>query len=206
VCVRRLTVLVIAVAHRRWPYAAPMTTEPLMFDHVVDGMFNKNLGKRLSTKARDELKAAGLDLSRPLRPAYPLTAYFAFLEIAGRDLFPGKKTPEQMYELGLCLLDGYLDTLMGKAIVNFAKLLGPARAIRRSERTWRQGNNFTEVTVVEHSDSKFELRFNRVGPYPEHTQGALMAALRINEELAVQVELTDRTPPGAVYVVSWVKK
>jgi hypothetical protein len=33
-----------------------------------------------------------------------------------------------------------------------------------------------------------------------------MAALRINEELAVLVELADRTPPGAVYVVSWVKK
>ena len=182
------------------------TPEPLMFDHVVDGMFNKNLGKRLSAKAREELKAAGLDLSRPLKPAYPLADYFRFLEIAGRDLFPGRPTGEQMYELGLCFLDGYLDTLMGKAIINFAKLLGPTRALRRGERTWRQGNNFTEVKVTEHDESRFELQFNIVGPWPEHTQGAIMAALRINDHLAVQVEIVARQPPGATYLVSWKPK
>lgn len=177
-----------------------------MFDHVVEGMFQRSLGKRLSASGRAALKAAGLDLEKPLRPAYPLAEYFRFLEIAGRDLYPDKPVNEAMFELGTCFLDGYLDTLMGKAIINFARLLGPARALRRSARTWRQGNNFTEVEVVERGAQCFELRFNLVGPYAEHTQGALTGALRINEGLDVKVEVIGREGQGATYLVTWSEK
>lgn len=177
-----------------------------MFDHVVEGMFQRALGKRLPSTAREELKRAGLDLDRPLRPAYPLADYFRFLEIAGRALYPTLTVPQAMFELGTCFLDGYLDTLMGKAIINLARLLGPARALRRSSRTWRQGNNFTEVEVIERDARTFELRFNLVGPYAEHTQGALTGALRINEGLDVKVEIIGREGQGATYLVTWNDK
>ena len=53
-----------------------------MFDHVVEGMFHRTLGKRLTPVGRAKLKEAGLDLEKPLRPAYPMNDYFHFLEIA----------------------------------------------------------------------------------------------------------------------------
>lgn len=181
-------------------------TERLMFDHVVDGMFRQSLGKRLTAACRDELRAAGLDLDKPLRPAYPVEQYFHFLEIAGRHLHPDKPAPQALHALGLGFLDGYRDTFMGKAILTMAKLIGPARALKRVSQTFRQGNNFTRVDVVERSPTCFELRFNEVGPYPEHTQGALLGALRIDDRLDVTVDIADRTPPGAVYVVSWTSR
>ena len=177
-----------------------------MFDHVVEGMFHRAIGKRLSSAGREKLKAAGLDLSKPLRPAYPMNEYFGFLEIAARDLYPDKSIAEGMYALGAGFLDGYLDTLMGRAILNLAKLLGPARALRRSTHTWRQGNNFTEVEVVERDPQHFELRFNIVGPWPEHTQGALAGALAVNQDLEIDVKILERVGEGAVYGVSWKKK
>lgn len=113
---------------------------------------------------------------------------------------------EGMYALGACFLDGYLDTLMGRAILNLAKLIGPTRALGRSTHTWRQGNNFTEVEVVERSPQSFELRFNVVGPWPEHTQGALAGALAVNDDLEIEVKILERAGEGAVYGVSWRKK
>jgi uncharacterized protein (TIGR02265 family) len=177
-----------------------------MFDHVVEGLFQRSLGKKLSAAGRANLKVAGLDLEKPLRPAYPFLEYVGFLEIAARDVYPDKSMQDAMFELGAGFLDGYLDTLMGRAILNFAKLLGPARAIRRSGRTWRQGNNFTQVEVIERNETCFELRFNVVGPYPEHTQGALYGALRVNEDLDVEVKLLERVGDGATYLLSWRKK
>lgn len=181
-------------------------TERLMFDHVVDGMFRKSLGKRLTPACRDELRAAGLDLDKPLLPAYPMELYFRCLEIAGRHLHPTKSPAEAVHALGLGFLDGYHETFMGRAILNLAKLIGPARAIRRITQTFRQGNNFTQVDVVERSPTCFALRFNEVGPHPEHTQGALFGALRIDDRLDVTVDIEERTPPGALYVVSWRSK
>jgi len=92
---------------------------------------------------------------------------------------------------------------MGKAIFNLAKLLGPARSLRRITQSFRQGNNFTQVDVVERAPTCFELRFNVVGPYPEHTQGALLGALRISNAADMRVDLTERSGEGAIFVVSW---
>lgn len=177
-----------------------------MFDHVIDGMFRKSLGKRLTAACRAELKAAGLDLDRALLPAYPLDQYFTFLEIAGRHLYPDAPLPQALFELGAGFLDGYHETLMGRAILQLARLIGPTRAVKRSAQTWRQGNNFTEVRVVERTPTCFELHFNVVGRHPEHTQGALFGALSVNADLDVSVEILDRTPPGAVYLVQWKPK
>ncbi len=177
-----------------------------MFDHVIDGMFRKSLGNRLTPACRAELKAAGLDLDKKLLPAYPLDAYFTFLEIAGKHLYPDKTVPQAMFALGAGFLDGYHETLMGRAILEFARLIGPARAVRRGAQTWRQGNNFTDVKVVERTPSCFELHFNLVGRHPEHTQGALYGALSVNTDLVVSVEILSREGQGAVYLVQWAPK
>lgn len=68
-------------------------TERLMFDHVVEGMFHRALGKRLSAAGREQLRAAGLDLSKPLRPAYPMEQYFGFLEIAAKVCMQASRWP-----------------------------------------------------------------------------------------------------------------
>ena len=68
-----------------------------------------------------------------------------------------------MFEPGADFLEGYLNTLMGRANLNFAKLIGPSRAICRSARTWRQANNFTQTERIERDPRCFELRFNIVG-------------------------------------------
>lgn len=177
-----------------------------MFDHVIDGMFRKSLGSRLTPACKAELKAAGLDLSQPLRPAYPLDDYFTFLEIAGKHLYPDKTAPQALYALGAGFVDGYHETLMGRAILQLARIIGPSRAVKRSTQTWRQGNNFTDVKVVERTPTCFELHFNLVGRYAEHTQGALYGALAVNSDLEVSVEILRREGQGAVYLVQWSPK
>ena len=63
-----------------------------------------------------------------------------------------------------------------------------------------------QVEVLERDAQCFELRFNIVGPWPEHTQGALMGALRVNENLEVDVKILERVGEGANYLVSWKER
>ncbi len=46
-------------------------TEQIEFSQSVEGLFIKGLGSTLTPVMRDQLRAKGLDLDRPLRPGYP---------------------------------------------------------------------------------------------------------------------------------------
>lgn len=42
----------------------------LVFSHVIDSFFHQVLGERLTPALKVKIKAAGIDLSKPLDPAY----------------------------------------------------------------------------------------------------------------------------------------
>ena len=54
--------------------------EPVVFTPSVESLFVHGL--RLSFPAREELRALGLDLDRPLLPSYPLATWERAVKVA----------------------------------------------------------------------------------------------------------------------------
>lgn len=177
--------------------------EQVVFEQTIEGMFVRGLGGRLSPRARERLKAIGVDLGRPLLPAYPFDTWMKSLKIAAEEVFASHSQDEAMFKLGELLIDGYRETFLGRAVLGFVRVLGPRRTLGRSTQNFRSGNNYTETKVTDLTPTCAELWMNEVGPYPTFTQGILTAAMRASgaENLVVAVSQFDGH--AATYKVSW---
>jgi uncharacterized protein (TIGR02265 family) len=123
--------------------------EPVIFTQSVESLFVHALGGRLDATVREELRRLGLDLDRPLLPAYPVRTWEAALVLAGRTLFPQVTPAEARFELGRLMIAHYDDTVLGKAVVAMGRLIGPRRTLERMTRNIRTSNNYVQSTLEE---------------------------------------------------------
>jgi uncharacterized protein (TIGR02265 family) len=126
-----------------------LTNEKLLFAQSVDALFVRALGPHLTREGRRRLKELGLDLNEPLRPAYPLEQWKAFLRVAASDVFPAASPREAWFHLGERYLQGYRQTAQGRASMALVTRLGPRPTLERVPHNVRAGNNFNEVRVEE---------------------------------------------------------
>lgn len=178
--------------------------EQVVFEQTIEGLFLRGLKGRLSPRAHQRLKEIGVDLSRGLLPAYPFSTWMRSLEVAAEEVFGSHPTEEAMFKLGETLIEGYQLTLLGRAVLSMAKVLGPRRTLLRSTQNFRSGNNYTETKLSELSPTSAELWMNEVGAYPSFTQGILVAALRAAGAQELKVEVVGYDGHAATYRVGWV--
>jgi uncharacterized protein (TIGR02265 family) len=173
-----------------------------MFSQAVEG-FVRALGDRLDDRAKDGLKAIGLDLRKPLEPAYPLDTWFAVMRFGARLIAPGLPEPEQLEQLGRRFIDGYEQTLVGRALLASMRVLGPRRTLERMSRNFRSGNNYTETRLEPKGPTDYELWFNQVRS-TDFYRGMLEAGLTRTNAKALQVRLVTHDSAGATFRVTWV--
>src|SRR3954464_9131366 len=89
----------------------------IVYDNTVEALFGRALGRKMTQKCRDRLKAEGLDLSTKVKPFYPREQYYRFVDIAAQELFPGLTKDKADYELGSAFIAGFNETLIGKAVL-----------------------------------------------------------------------------------------
>ena len=77
-----------------------MTTEQVLFSTAVESLYRQALKGRLSEVLKLRLRHAGLDLNRPLLPAYPRKVWVRSLELTAEELYPGLEREEAMERLG----------------------------------------------------------------------------------------------------------
>ncbi len=183
--------------------AAPQSPRRVVFEHTVDGLFRVALGRRLSLGAHVALREAGLDLSRKLLPAYPMETWRACLELAVRDLYPEHSRAEGYRRIGHELVGGLAQTAMGRAAVGVGRLLGPMRALRRMNHTFRSADNYVESRLTERGPTRCELWINEVLGQPTYYQGILEACLPLAGARGVRVEVLAQEGAGATYGLEW---
>jgi uncharacterized protein (TIGR02265 family) len=176
--------------------------EPVVFSHSVEGLV-RAMGPALDVAAKSRLRALGLDLERPLAPAYPLPVWVEVMRFAAALVAPGKNEPDQMTELGRRFIDGYEQTLVGKAMLATLRLLGPRRTLERMSRNFRSGNNYTEAKLVAHAPTDVELWLSRVKE-PAFYAGMLQAALARTGARELNVSVVGRDELGATFRLTWV--
>lgn len=175
--------------------------EPIIFSQAVEGML-RALGTRLDDAAKDQLRALGLDVRARLDPAYPLEVWTPVMRFASTLVAPGRPPPEQMFELGRRFIEGYSETLVGRAMLTALKVLGPRRTLERMSRNFRTGNNYTQTKLEALGPTDFVLSFNEVKE-PEFYRGMLTAGVDRSGAKVVEVTTLTHDPSGATFSVKW---
>src|SRR5262249_52387161 len=110
-----------------------MASNEPRYDFAVayEGLFHRGLGSSLTPRLKARLRAAGLDLDRPFEPAYPADRWPIFLRMTAEELFPAVPIGDALRKMGERFFLGYVETLVGKAMLAAMRVIGPMRSLGR---------------------------------------------------------------------------
>lgn len=172
----------------------------VVFSHTIEVLFRKILAAHLTPSIEARLREVGLDLSKPLDPAYPFRIFDDALEIVATQGMPHLEKREALRRIGEMQVDSFLETFLGKATFQFLKLLSRERFLTRMTKSWRQANNFVDAQFSTEPDGSIVVRVNDVGRFPEVTEGVMHAAFKAAGHSA-RVETGAREGLGCAYRV-----
>ena len=169
-----------------------MAEAALVFSPTVEGLF-RALGP-LDADTRAKFRAIGFDPAR-LEPAYPVDQYVAMQRLAV-EVFAGDMPFDLGIEtLGRRFVDGYGETLIGRAVLASLKLLGPRRTLERLTRTLSTGTSFFETKLTEPSPGVRQLWLNRV-TYPGWYVGLIRRGLELAGAQDIDLKVLNHEGPG----------
>lgn len=179
--------------HRCGEVATPVADQTeLVFSQTVEGLL-RALGP-LDAATKGRMQALGVDPDR-LEPAYPADQYVALQRLAVELFAPNQPFPVGIEALGRRFVDGYGETLMGRAVLAGLRLLGPVRALERLSRTLSTGSTFFKTKLEEVRPAVWRLWINRV-TYPGWYVGLVQRGLEHAGAKKVEVRVVEHVGPG----------
>ncbi|WP_370458977.1 DUF2378 family protein [Aggregicoccus sp. 17bor-14] len=152
--------------------------ERLTYGSVVEGLLRHGLQGQVPPGLRARLQRIGVDVERPLLPAYPLPVWLHCLWAIIEELYPGQPPEQAFRALGARTTEGYSHTLVGRAIGVLTRMLGPRRTVLRIPQLLASTDNWSRVEVLERGPCHFELWHNAALGTPGYLEGVLEALLR----------------------------
>jgi uncharacterized protein (TIGR02265 family) len=180
-----------------------MAGELLVFEQTIEALFLRALAGRLTPECRARLRQAGLDVDQKLKPAYSFQSWMLFIRIAAEELFPSEPLSEATFKLGEVYVEGFRQTMLGRAVMSLLRVLGPRRTVARATQNFRAGNNYTETRITELGPAQFELWMNEVGDFPEFTAGIIYAGVRMSGAQEPRVEPMGYDGHACTYRITW---
>ena len=178
-------------------------SEQVIFSDAVEGLFIKGLGARVTPGLHTELKAVGLDLKGKLLPAYSRKVWNAAIPLAASHVWPELAVAEAHVRLGRTIIDGFKQTLLGKALAGMTKILGPMRTLGRMRKNLRTGGNYNKTNLFADGPSDVRFWINEPFIHPGYVQGLLQGTLEISGARNATVEVISVDTEGALYRVRW---
>lgn len=179
--------------------------ERLYFATAFESTFNIALKGRLTPAFRERLKRElDLDLER-LRPAYPLEVMLQAVRLAQQEYFPELPPSEAEAHLGVLSFRGFAATLVGRAIAQVTRLIGPARTLPRMTHNMKSGVNFMEFTARELAPGQHELETPDIGELPHFYLGMFGEGLRSAGAKDLKAELMQTDGRHTVYRFTWAR-
>jgi uncharacterized protein (TIGR02265 family) len=176
--------------------------EKLIFDHTVESLL-RVLERPIPPAQIAGLDGLGIDLSKPLLPAYPIETYSALIGFIARLRWPSLPSEEGDFEVGRAFIEAYTtQTLLGRALKKLLRVIGPYRALERMSRTFRTANNYTQTRLQPLGPTRYELWFNYV-IRPGYFRGMVHETLTLSGARQVEVKLATMQDHEATFHVSW---
>jgi uncharacterized protein (TIGR02265 family) len=175
--------------------------EKLVYSHSIEG-FLRAVRPVLDSALTEELRVLGIDTSRPLLPAYPVDVLRNALVVGARRMSPGAADADALVALGRRYVEGYSETMVGRALKTAIRLIGPRRTLDRLAKQFRTANNYSETTVTHHAPGRSELWCNDV-THPNWYIGLISGTIEVAGAKNVKVTLRSHDAAGAVFDVTW---
>ncbi|MGZ3457532.1 MAG: DUF2378 family protein [Archangium sp.] len=184
-----------------------MSQTPLIFTHTLQGLFSRTFHDGVPAELKVQLRTVGVDLDKPLLPAYPVQTWCRCVELSAPFAFPRERREVAWRKLGERMIDGYQDSMIGSAMFSMLRLLGPRRMLQRAQKNFRTGNNYSEVRITEVSPTAMDLWFNESDePLRHFTVGLVLAGMRVGGAEEPQVNIVDKDAKGFTLRASWKQK
>lgn len=153
--------------------------ERLVFSPSVEGLFVRGVGSKLTLAIRNEIRAVGIDLDKPLLAAYPVDTYHRAINIVAQRVYPELTAEKAHFEIGSRMIYGLVETLIGKGLVGFAKVVGPRRSLMKVATTSKTSTNFSQNEAREIGPNEVEIIAYPYVGLPELMQGAMVASAEV---------------------------
>lgn len=180
----------------------------LVYVQVVEGLLQHALHGQISPRLHQRLKQVGVDLDRPLLPAYPVSLWGHCLSIIIEETYPDLAREEAYRRLAEAHVQGYGRTVIGRAVFGVMRLLGPRRLVQRMPQMLRATDNYTEAEVAARGPTTYEMRLNSVLDAPRYTETLFEAMLRVGGAESPRVTKTHVDPavPSTTYLLTWTER
>lgn len=179
------------------------SAEHVVYDAAVEGVFLRGLVGMVTPSLSSKLRALGLDLDQKLRPTYPREAWTRMLEVTVAEVFPRVSRDEGFRQLGAKAVNGIGYTMIGKVLVQMARLMGPRRSILRLPQVFTSMNNFMKMELAEVEPNHFHVHVSETYGHPAYVLGAMQAAMGLSDAKDLQVKLLDWTAQKVTVDVKW---
>ncbi len=181
--------------------AATDANEAVIFEGALEGVL-RSFGPRLTPELRAGAKALGIDFEH-LLPAYPMEKWEQLVRLVAASLFPGLPEEQQWERMGFEFMEGYLQTLLGRAALAIGRVIGPRRTMERMGRNFRTAGNYLHAEAVTHGPTDVEVTTRVVEPFRSQwaNRPTVMLAYRIGVLRGAMFALG--VPDARVEVVSW---
>ncbi len=179
--------------------------EQLVFGPTIEGLFVRGLKDKLPPALVLQLKELGLDLTKPILPAYPRAVVNAAVLLTAKTLYPNDSLADAFYKVGQHVSIGAFSTVLGSATLRLVKLVGPTRALQRIARTFRTTNNYMTVALRELAPTDWELELSPSNDQPSYMQAVIEDVMKIAgaKELKVETVNHDKANERCTYRVRW---
>jgi uncharacterized protein (TIGR02265 family) len=181
--------------------------EKLVFEQAIEGVFLKGHGSKLTPSLKAALREQGIDLDKPLSPAYPLLMVNEATRVLRRYVYAFEPDDTKAYtQMGEAILDGYLNTMIGKTLASVMRVIGFRKVIDRLPQNLMSGNNYQVATLKWLGPTEVEVSLAETSPHPALNLGVLRRAFtRWFPAPGFQIEIAREHPPGATYVLRWTQ-
>jgi uncharacterized protein (TIGR02265 family) len=177
-------------------------TQQLWFTQVIEAIFLKGLGARVTPELKAQLVGVGINLDR-LEPGYPVETVHKALELVQKQLFPDLTKEQALHELGVLSMRGYTDTFIGKALIKVLQLIGVRRSLLRTHLSMSAGNNYLQTTSTVVHDHCVELHFNDISGMPAFYQGLLEEGARLAHAKNIRTTSVPVPAPAHTFRIEW---
>ncbi|MBX5480775.1 MAG: DUF2378 family protein [Myxococcaceae bacterium] len=177
----------------------------LTFSQTVETLFTRGMGPALPPEAKARLRDDGLDLDRPLLPAYPAGKVAEWIDLALPYAFPNLSRAEALRVLGHQSVSRYGQTIVGRGLVAMLKLLGFRRILDRMPQAMRTGGNYLETKLIPRGVNDVELWINDVNGMPEYFQGILEGTAELCGIKTARAEIVSVEGTGCTLRVRWAE-
>jgi uncharacterized protein (TIGR02265 family) len=188
-------------SHKPVPYE-----QRVVYVQVVEGLLKHGLHGKVSPRLRERLRQAGVDLDRPLMPAYRVSVWMHCLSVIAEETYPGVPPEEAFRRLAEAHVEGYGHTLLGRALYGVMRMLGPRRVAQRLPQTLRGTDNYTEAVLTERGPTTYEMRLNSSIPSPGYVEALFEAMLRVGGAESPRVTKLHTDEQSTLYQLTWTER